>query len=687
MSKFCKYYKERKQVSYDGGITWSDVVPLVYHKGDLYEANSTSCGAVEMERWVNSGTTCSGASGYDKYSLQVKQVSYDGGITWETTQFYKLGDLIEENSLDCGYYYRTISTGYTCVGYDKYRLIENQVTYDSGATWVTTSTTTGDLVETNSSYCGYVCPKKWTAYYEGGRVYSECCCTEEELDAMGNFCTYIRTQEINPYIPNEPSYGQYANLNYVEIGDCVVGIADHAFCYIAGHYVGYPLSGVSIPNSVTEIGWGAFDGCDRLKSIVIPDSVTRMEGRTFVDCSGLTSVKIGSGITELDSLEFVGCKSLRSIGSTGSGASVEIPYTVSAITSSAFTNCTGLLNVEIPSSVTFLENCFRNCYSLSSVTIPNSVTTIGKGTFYNCYGLPSINISDGVTSIGEDAFYNCSGLTNVNIGSGVTSIGNYAFEKCKKLSAITIPDNVTSIGDYVFSGCTNLEYIYISNPTPPTLGMSAFTTYAANLSNPNNSVYYAPTIVVPCEYIGTYINSGGNWGKYSKKITCLTPEYQYRATYSGYTTYSKECDAGGVLVSVRPDNQHHPFSAMTKLDIGDCIIELKYQLCEPDYGSTSILKEVNFPTYLEKIGNRAFFNCSKLIMVILPSTVTSIGDSAFYGCSGLSNVTINATTPPTLGNYVFNNTNDCTIYVPYGSVEEYKSAPGWSDYASRIRSA
>ena len=59
--------------------------------------------------------------------------------------------------------------------------------------------------------------------------------------------------------------------------------------------------------------------------------------------------------------------------------------------------------------------------------------------------------------------------------------------------------------------------------------------------------------------------------------------------------------------------------------------------------------------------------------------------NVFYNCTSLTSVTIEATTPPTLGNNVFYNTNECPIYVPSESVEIYKAANGWSNYASRIQ--
>ena len=85
------------------------------------------------------------------------------------------------------------------------------------------------------------------------------------------------------------------------------------------------------------------------------------------------------------------------------------------------------------------------------------------------------------------------------------------------------------------------------------------------------------------------------------------------------------------------------------------------------------------------IGNNAFNSCYGLTSCTIGSGVTSIGSSAFQLCSGLTSITVETTTPPTLGSYAFSNTNNCPIYVPCESVNSYKSASGWSIYASRIQ--
>ena len=77
---------------------------------------------------------------------------------------------------------------------------------------------------------------------------------------------------------------------------------------------------------------------------------------------------------------------------------------------------------------------------------------------------------------------------------------------------------------------------------------------------------------------------------------------------------------------------------------------------------------------------------SGLTSVIIGSGVTNIEQYAFENCSGLTSITCLATTPPTLVSYnAFSNTNNCNIYVPSASVNAYKSASGWSTYASRIQ--
>ncbi len=101
------------------------------------------------------------------------------------------------------------------------------------------------------------------------------------------------------------------------------------------------------------------------------------------------------------------------------------------------------------------------------------------------------------------------------------------------------------------------------------------------------------------------------------------------------------------------------------------------------FGRTNITS-IDIPESVTSIGNSAFNGCGALTSVTIPSGVTSIGTYAFSWCSALTSITVNATTPPTLGNNVYDGST-CPIYVPSASVNAYKTATNWSTYANRIQ--
>ena len=73
------------------------------------------------------------------------------------------------------------------------------------------------------------------------------------------------------------------------------------------------LTSVTIPNSVTEIGWSAFEDCTGLTSITIPNSVTSIGEAAFSGCTGLTSITIPNSVTSIGWAAFSGCTGLTSV--------------------------------------------------------------------------------------------------------------------------------------------------------------------------------------------------------------------------------------------------------------------------------------------------------------------------------------------------------------------------------------
>ena len=137
----------------------------------------------------------------------------------------------------------------------------------------------------------------------------------------------------------------------------------------------------------------------------------------------------------------------------------------------AFYNCLPLTSINIPDSVTTIEEgAFRGCSKLTTVTFSENsqLITIGEAAFQYCSSLTSIYIPDSITTIGPSAFSYCFNLKTITIGenSQLTEIGYNAFSYCSSLASIYIPDSVTSIGSLAFLGCDNLT-IYCEASSQP----------------------------------------------------------------------------------------------------------------------------------------------------------------------------------------------------------------------------
>jgi hypothetical protein len=180
------------------------------------------------------------------------------------------------------------------------------------------------------------------------------------------------------------------------------------------------LSSITLPNTLTSIGYGVFQNCNGLTSFTIPDNVISIDGvQEFYGCTGLISFYIGKSLSSISGDAFSFCFGLTTITVDSDNAYFSsqdgVLFNKDKTTLVAYPVAKNG-SYSIPSTVTTIGYyAFFYCNSLTSITIPDSVTTIDVAAFANCSALTSITIGNGVTSIGSDAFYNCSGLTSVYI--------------------------------------------------------------------------------------------------------------------------------------------------------------------------------------------------------------------------------------------------------------------------------
>ena len=672
-----------------------------------------------------------------KYYKYQKYVSYDNGTTWQPLDEYQRGELIQFNSEDCGggigalYKWEVISGDYECVGYDKYEKTQKYVSYDNGVTYSAVTPSEygiGGLIQRNSEDCGYMPSPtgetKWIAKYQSGLTESET--TTSPIRIKSAPCSAIPMHYIGDHeIPSCLDCGGIgaSERNYfireVKIGDCVdIKIADGAFMgdwyelltsvtlSNTVKWIGFNafqgckrLNNITIPNSVTRIDGNAFNGCDSFTNIVIPDSVTKAgpyeeqgepttEG-IFAYCNGLTSCTLSRNMTKIPPSMFRGCKSLTSVGGSGSGASVEIPSNITKISREAFYLCDGITSVTIPNSVTSIDyKAFDGCTSLTSVTV-NALTPpkIDNSVFDNtndypiyvpCESVETYKAASGWSSYAsrihgiqpcnpeimvyvtyiegsrDDYVKYCDdtdtsiyipdavSAETVTYGDCVTSIDNRAFENRYNLKSVTISNSVTSIGDYAFYGCSDLTNVQLSNSLI-SIGACAFSGCSK-------------------AFTSLELKNGVSVGDYAFANCGTLTSATIDSNSIGY----------GIFKSCTALNSINIRSSTTTIN------DYMFAYC-------TSLTSVTIPDSVTNIGEYAFSDCTGLTSITIPSGVTSIGDSAFNRCSGLASITVNATTPPTMGYSAFIGTNDCQIYVPAESVEAYKSARGWSYYASRIQ--
>ena len=370
---------------------------------------------------------------------------------------------------------------------------------------------------------------------------------------------------------------------------------------------------------------------------------------------------------------------------------------VTKINYRAFYCCSSLTSVTIPDSVTTIGyEAFNYCSSLTSVTIPDSVTLIGTKAFSECSSLTSVTIPDGVTTIGDETFYHCSSLTGITIPESVVSIGLYAFQGCSSLTSVTIPDSVTTIGGLAFQGCSSLTSVTIPDSVTtidsPFLSCSMLQEFKGKFASDDGRcliqdgtlIAFAPAGLTEYAIPDSATTIGDYAFKYCSSLTSVTiPD---SVTTIGYEAFY-ECSS---LTSVTIGNSvttigNYAFkycSSLTSVTIPDSVTSIE----NAAFSHCSSLTSVTILDSVTTIGDYAFHYCSSLTSVTIPDSVTSIRAGAFSDCLSLTSVYCKPTTPPTVGyNNIFNyNASGRKIYVPRNSVETYKTAVYWSEYADSI---
>ena len=212
------------------------------------------------------------------------------------------------------------------------------------------------------------------------------------------------------------------------------------------------ITAVTIPSSVSTIGYSAFNSCKNLRRVMDASRVTEMQGFEYTDCTNLTSVTLSGTLQKIGYRSFAG----------SALAHLVLPASMREIGSSAFEDCHQLRNVQFNTGLQNIkDHAFKNS-GLVFLELPNDIKEIGEWAFEGCASLKTVQIPPSVTSLGMGAFYHCTALESVVIPTTLTNFNDRTFNGCRNLSAVYyLGSSCPSLGQYTFADVSGTFGFYV----------------------------------------------------------------------------------------------------------------------------------------------------------------------------------------------------------------------------------
>lgn len=357
------------------------------------------------------------------------------------------------------------------------------------------------------------------------------------------------------------------------------------------------IKSVTLPNTIQEIGKGAFWRCKNLTKTNIPANVTEVGSQAYQQ-SGLAADP--NGLLYIDNW-LVGYGYVDDAAS--GGKKIKKPEGEVIIKA-------GTRGIA--------RGCFDFCSRMTSVFIPASVKNIGFPLFKYCNELSAIVVEEGNRTY--DSRNDCNaivykradglmaGCKGTVIPNNVKAIYPSAFEGCEALSSIVIPDSVNYIEEKAFKGCVKLTLFSFPKMLKTVVG-DAFNGTGWYKAQPDGLLYKDGWLL------------GYKGEKPAGKV-----EIQAATKRAASQAFLKCEDIKEVVL---PDGLEEISVSMF-------------------YGCTG-LKSINIPQSVKEIGYAAFCNCSSLKALTIPEGVTTIGDAAFWNCTNLKTINI----PNSVNNVIF----------------------------------
>ncbi len=292
-----------------------------------------------------------------------------------------------------------------------------------------------------------------------------------------DYCMVFHVYSDHAELDACPSYGAKKIVIPEEVNGVPVTYIDNVVFW---HHS--ELEEIVIPDTITDVGWGAFKYTKWLENKRAEDTMVVING-ILIDgsaCSG--DVVIPETVKTICDEAFSGADKL---------VSVTVPDTVENIGYEIFRNCRNLKKVIFPDNMNVLKTyTFAECEKLETLVLPAKLETVQCGAFMGCIGFKEIALPDTVTRIESEAFEFCE-FETIKLPASLTYISDDAFRFCKNLKEIIVPETVKCVDE------NKLEQLYglatnvaVETPYP---SLSTTPGVAAPPSTPSPEANNCPT--------------------------------------------------------------------------------------------------------------------------------------------------------------------------------------------------
>ena len=456
-----KYKKQMKQQKCVTEEAWTNVYPYEYQKGELIEQNSIDCGYSPTGEYYIYGVT----DGHGSISISPSK------------EYYSSTDIVTITALP--------STDYMFSQYNYGRNLNyGSVAYSSVLS----------LTMSNNWYVSAVFKSAQYKVYDlttfGGSLSIS---PSKEYYNPTDIVTITAIPNIN-YSFSNYSYGSTSEYGQNTTNSNLTLTMSNDW-YVRGNFVFETVSGGSLyysyyTGSESWYNWSKStlskgDNSGTRASIIIDYGGTVQtisQHRAFYSQSYLMSISLPN-CSEVGTEAFAYCPNL---------SSVNLPNCL-YISISAFAHCSKLVSIDFPKCTSLRDGyTFKYCESLTTVNLPNC-TEIPDDTFNNCILLNYVNLPL-CTEVGITAFEYCHSLTYIDLPN-CSWVWHSAFADCYLLSYVNLP-LCNHIEGHAFSDCWALSSIDLPN----CLYVNEFTF---------ENCYSLISVSLPnCEFIGGYVFYG-----------------------------------------------------------------------------------------------------------------------------------------------------------------------------------